>query len=231
MFKRHHKRLISDPAISSILFHLFFIITTMKTFNDTKADGTSQPRNNDYLNENLTPAQEAVMFDNGQDSPKERMSDGAVKGGAWLLGILAVFGICLLVTWAIDKSHAPFSTYASRTVVPRTTDVRTPVMATTPQPATQLMATAPQPATQLMAIVIPVAAPSINTQAAAPTTKTAVKPLATTPTAMSKADQDRINREALEVIHGDFGNNPGRKAKLGADYAAVQARVNQLLHI
>ncbi|MDE6543341.1 MAG: hypothetical protein K2K76_05185, partial [Muribaculaceae bacterium] len=48
--------------------------------------------------------------------------------------------------------------------------------------------------------------------------------------AMSKTDMDRIEKEALEVIHGDYGNNPGRAAKLGADYALVQARVNQLLH-
>lgn len=192
----------------------------MKTFNDTKVGDTSQPLNNDYLNENLTPEQEAVMFDNGQDSPKERMSDGAVKGGAWLLGIVAVFAVCLLITWVIDMNHAPFSSFASRSVVPRSTDIRTPAMASTQQPATQLMA-----------IVIPVAAPSLNTQAATPTAQTVVKPIATSPASMSKADQDRINREALEVIHGDFGNNPGRKAKLGADYAAVQARVNQLLHI
>lgn len=47
---------------------------------------------------------------------------------------------------------------------------------------------------------------------------------------MSKADMDRIEKEALEVIHGDYGNNPGRAQKLGADYQLVQARVNQLLH-
>lgn len=47
---------------------------------------------------------------------------------------------------------------------------------------------------------------------------------------MSKAYQDRIEKEALEVIHGDYGNNPTRAEKLGPDYAAVQARVNQLLH-
>ena len=47
---------------------------------------------------------------------------------------------------------------------------------------------------------------------------------------MSKADMDRIEREAREVIHGDYGNNPSRAQKLGADYELVQARVNQILH-
>ena len=42
------------------------------------------------------------------------------------------------------------------------------------------------------------------------------------------ADDDRIEREARQVIHGALAH-PRPKAKLGADYAAVQARVNQLL--
>ena len=33
----------------------------------------------------------------------------------------------------------------------------------------------------------------------------------------------------MEVIHGDYGDNPVRQAKLGKDYAAVQARVNEIL--
>ncbi|MDE7345565.1 MAG: hypothetical protein K2N48_02355 [Muribaculaceae bacterium] len=57
-----------------------------------------------------------------------------------------------------------------------------------------------------------------------------MKPQATPAASMSKADMDRIEKEALEVIHGDYGNNPGRAQKLGADYQLVQARVNQLLH-
>ena len=61
--------------------------------------------------------------------------------------------------------------------------------------------------------------------------KTAVAKSQVSPAAsMSKAAMDRIEKEALEVIHGDYGNNPGRAQKLGADYDLVQARVNQLLH-
>ncbi len=46
---------------------------------------------------------------------------------------------------------------------------------------------------------------------------------------VSESDQARIEREAMEVIHGDYGDNPVRQAKLGKDYAAVQARVNEIL--
>lgn len=187
----------------------------MKTLKDTKAASSSQPKNNDYLNENLTATEDAVMFDNGPESPDERVSNEAVKGGAWLLGILGVFAVCLLIAWVIDMNHSPFSSYASRSVTKHTEIQHSP-------------AANPQAATQLMAIVVPVSAP--NTQAAAPAAEHVrlVKGASATTT---QADQDRITREALEVIHGDFGNNPGRRAKLGADYAAVQAKVNQLLHI
>lgn len=187
----------------------------MKTLKDTTAAGSSQPKNNDYLNENLTATEDAVMFDNGPESPDERVSNEAVKGGAWLLGILGVFAVCLLIAWVIDMNHSPFSSLASRSVTKHTEIQHSP-------------AVNPQASTQLMAIVVPAAAP--NTQAAAPTAK-AVKLVKTTSATTTQADQDRITREALEVIHGDFGNNPGRRAKLGADYAAVQAKVNQLLHI
>ena len=40
-----------------------------------------------------------------------------------------------------------------------------------------------------------------------------------------------IDDEARRVIHGDFGNGAQRKAALGSHYAAVQQRVNELLHV
>ena len=69
-----------------------------------------------------------------------------------------------------------------------------------------------------------------TTKVAANPAKLAAKAPSASATQMSKADMDRIEKEALEVIHGDYGNNPGRAKKLGADYDLVQARVNQLLH-
>lgn len=39
-----------------------------------------------------------------------------------------------------------------------------------------------------------------------------------------------IESEARQVIHGDFGNGAQRRAALGSHYAAVQHRVNELMH-
>jgi hypothetical protein len=46
------------------------------------------------------------------------------------------------------------------------------------------------------------------------------------------APSKSIDEMAKEVIRGNWGNNPDRKAKLtaaGYDYAAIQARVNEML--
>ncbi len=37
-----------------------------------------------------------------------------------------------------------------------------------------------------------------------------------------------VESEALKVIHGDYGNNPERKTKLGSKYQTIQSRVNEL---
>ena len=38
-----------------------------------------------------------------------------------------------------------------------------------------------------------------------------------------------VEAEALKTIRGDYGNNPDRRQRLGQNYAAVQARVNELM--
>lgn len=189
----------------------------MKTFNETKSSGNPQPADQDYLKNDITSTEEVEMFDNGPESRSERESDGAVKGAAWLLGIFGVFAIAILIAWVIDMNHSPFSSLSSRSI-PRQTATVKPVRSPS--------------SSQFVATIVPVSELTITTQAPAPTANQSIKLVKNTNTkVMTKADQDRIEREALEVIHGDFGNNPGRKAKLGSDYAAVQAKVNQLLHI
>lgn len=37
-----------------------------------------------------------------------------------------------------------------------------------------------------------------------------------------------VEKEAMNVIRGDYGNNPQRKLRLGASYQFIQNRVNQL---
>ncbi|MDE5876126.1 MAG: hypothetical protein K2H47_01250 [Muribaculaceae bacterium] len=40
---------------------------------------------------------------------------------------------------------------------------------------------------------------------------------------------DNVEQEALNVIRGEYGNNPQRRSALGKDYEAVQRRVNQMM--
>ncbi len=194
----------------------------MKTLNDKKASLNPNSTDVDYAEKEITPMEEAVMFDNGPDKPDDQLSKNAVKGGAWLLGIVGVFAICLLIAWAVDLHHSPTSSLSSRSVARPAA-----VISNSNNPATQVVPNSPQ----FIAVIKQVNAPSIKTLAPTPSERNTIKLSKTSSNTISKADQDRIEREALEVIHGDFGNNPGRKEKLGADYAAVQAKVNEMLHI
>ncbi len=188
------------------------------------------------------------MFDNGPETESERVSDHAMKGAAWLAGIVGLFALAVVIAAAFDLSPTPspakpqsakyatqqnayisspngsnaatfaydgkyantFEKYNSQPLVLKSITVVAKAPAKTAVP-------------KAIAKAIPKAAVAPATQAVAPA-KAAAAP------SMSKADMDRIEKEALEVIHGDYGNNPGRAQKLGADYDLVQARVNQLLH-
>lgn len=154
--------------------------------------------------------EEVLMFDNGPEKPAESVSNRAVKGSAWLLGIVALFAIAILVAWFVGRGDTPLdghgdnTTYAMKKVNKKVVVHKVASLS------------APQAAA--------------GTSAAAPGSQTSENSSVSATDNSSAAYNDRIEEEAREVIHGDFGNNPGRKAKLGADYAAVQARVNQLLN-
>lgn len=63
----------------------------MKTFEDPKKNiGCGCDSTKDEYRRDISEMEEAEMFDNGPSSPDERMSNNAVKGGAWLLGIVGV---------------------------------------------------------------------------------------------------------------------------------------------
>ena len=173
--------------------------------------------------EDLSEKEEALMYDNGPESPEERHANGAVKGVAWLFGIVAVFAVAILLTWLIG-GRAPIN---DRSADRQTYAYSQKAATIKAQPATS----AEKANAKFMAALAPAKGAKSNAvSASAGKTSTATSGSASSSASMSKADMDRIEIEAREVIHGDFGNNPGRKAKLGADYAAVQARVNQILH-
>ena len=53
-------------------------------------------------------------------------------------------------------------------------------------------------------------------------------PESTKPTAASSWGENAIEAKALQVIRGDFGNGQERKDRLGADYAEIQSKVNDM---
>ena len=173
--------------------------------------------------EDLSEKEEALVYDNGPDAPAERHSNEAVKGVAWLFGIVAVFAVAILLTWIVGR-HSPINDRSAE----RQTYALSQKSTLKVQPGTS----AEKANVKFMAVLHPTKGAKGAKSSASPA-KSDAKASASagsSSAAVSQADQDRIEREAREVIHGDFGDNPGRKAKLGADYAAVQARVNQILH-
>lgn len=170
--------------------------------------------------EDLSNKDEALRSDNSPDAPNERHSSKAVKGVAWLFGIVAVFAVAILLTWIVGR-HSPINYRSAE----RQTYAMSQKSTLKVQPGTS--------AEKANAKFIAVLKPAKDAKSSAANAKAVAKASAAASsslTAVSQADMDRIERVAREVIHGDFGDNPGRKAKLGADYAAVQARVNQILH-
>ena len=193
----------------------------MKTFDDSKKSGSPQPAPEDPIKD-LTSMEEAEMYGNGPDAPAERLSNNAVKGGAWLLGIVGVFAVALVVALLVGEHNGPLSSRS---------EARQEMALSQPQQPLNPGTLAPQTAYQFVAVLIPSqGAGSGNVAAAQSKASAAASSVTASASATSDVDASRIEREAREVIHGDFGDNPGRREKLGADYAAVQARVNQILN-
>ena len=182
----------------------------------THTDSDPSPKSKDYYEENITPMEEAEVFGNGPETPERRMADGAVKGAAWLGGIFAVFAVAILIAALFGLN-------------PKAS--KSPASSRTSAQTAYLSASKSEPkvvAIKSVYIVKENAGDFADKAKSAATSAIAAQ--GSDATGMTKADMDRIEREAREVIHGDYGNNPGRAAKLGSDYSLVQARVNQLLH-
>lgn len=170
--------------------------------------------------------EEAELYNNGPEAPAERLSNNAVKGTAWLLGIVGVFAVAVLIAWFIGRHDSPLSSRSDARMAAALTEPQMPLNPT-------LALQSAQTPVQFIAILVPAgsqsaAAPALKSQKPAKVVKRSTTASAKT---LTSTDEDRIEREAREVINGEFGNNPERKVKLGADYAAVQERVNEILQI
>lgn len=211
----------------------------MKTLNENPSSSNPIPTDKEFYNQEFNTDLQAEMFDNGPETEGERVSDHAMKGAAWLAGIVGLFALAVVIAAAFDLSPTP----SPAKPVSHRTAMQKAYISSPGASGKSFAGSQAQFGTHpviLKSITVIGMEPSNPANAAAKVSaspaKLAAKPSAlkaqTSPAAasMSKEDMDRINREALEVIHGDYGNNPGRAKKLGADYDLVQARVNQLLH-
>lgn len=166
----------------------------------------------------VTENERLAYYENGPQSKRERESNRAVKGSAWLLGIVAVFAIAILFAWLVGRDDSPMSSRSNLS--------QEYALSSTRHQGT--VAKAGVSGQQISAATAANGVTVKNVKVVSKTAPAAVAPEKNSALS-SMSDADRIEEEAREVIHGDFGVNPGRKARLGADYAAVQARVNQLL--
>ena len=48
-----------------------------------------------------------LLFGNKPERPAERRSNEAVKGAAWLLGIVAIFAVAILFAWIVGSHTSP----------------------------------------------------------------------------------------------------------------------------
>lgn len=195
----------------------------MKTQNDPIPSVNTDIQEQEILNEELNPVEQAMAYDSGPDSRSERLSNNAVKGAAWLLGIVAVFAVCILVAWMCNINESPMSSRLASSEAA----LKTPVNVAKSS-LKSISSAVKQPISSLQGAVSKI---SGSTFGAVETATAKVESGVSSAVTSTQSDKDRIEKEALEVIHGDYGNNPGRAEKLGADYAQVQARVNQLMHI
>lgn len=211
----------------------------MKTLNENPSSSNPLPTDKEFYDQEFNTKLEAEMFDNGPETEGERVSDRAMKGAAWLAGIVGLFALAVVIAAAFDLSPTPSpAKQQSPHYAAMQANIGTPGSysgsAASKAGFAAYQAKFGNKPVVLKSITVYGIEPSNPANAAAKVAakpaKLAAKAQASAPAQMSKADMDRIEKEALEVIHGDYGNNPGRAQKLGADYQLVQARVNQLLH-
>lgn len=153
-----------------------------------------------------------------------------VRGAAWLLSIFGIFGVCLFLAWLVGKDNGPLSSRGDRFAKE---SLYSPSGLNLGRYSKGMKPRASAPQTMLTFVYFEEPASGVLPGADVRNRVAVPSKLSTSASSSSagsaNAYDDRIEREAREVLRGDYGNNPGRQKSLGADYSAVQARVNHIL--
>ena len=187
----------------------------MKTLNDNPSSGNPLPTDKEFYDQDFNTSLEAEMFDNGPDTEGERLGDHAMKGAAWLAGIVGLFALAIVIAAAFDLSPtpSPAKPMHARTAMQQAY-ISTPGSASTAAaaygnylPDQAKFSTRPVILKSITGFGLEPSNPAdASAKVAAAPAKLAdkanvAKSQADAPTSMSKADIDRIEKEALEVIH------------------------------
>lgn len=173
----------------------------------------------EYEDEAKEVEMEETIADSIEDNEKR-----SGKGLAWLIGIVAVFAICMGIAAWVGHAGSHVAGHGERTAALSATPGSANASG---EGATYYSVT--EEIISVDSVESAVSDAAGNVKNAMATAASGVKSAASKAVG-SQSDEDRIEREAREVIQGDYGNNPERKEALGADYAAVQERVNEILH-
>ena len=163
----------------------------------------------------------------------ETGSSGARAFNRWIIIFFLILAIALLAWWLWPVNHDGKETSLEDMV-------ENPVDSTDAEAAASEADSAIAPAAgenvsaeaeaTVPAEEAPVETPekSANANSGNAAASSASSAASATPAATAAPSGD-IEAEAMKVIRGDYGNNPGRREALGSRYSEVQKRVNQLM--
>lgn len=173
----------------------------------------------------------AVPVANKQNQSAQSMQNQTAEGGSnggnkkkWALVILAVVVLAALAYWLMPAGG---NTDSSQTIVPDSVSAA-PTDSTADKASTDSVAKD----TTATSVLQSESDAQNNVQEPAPSGQpisSEAKSQSESESSVSGAPTGSIDEQARQVIKGAYGNNPVRRHKLGADYHAIQKRVNELM--
>lgn len=180
----------------------------------------------DSASKSLAPV--ANKQNQSAQSMQNQTAEGVGNGGnkkKWALVVLVVVVLAALAYWLMPAGG---NTDRSQTTVPDSVSAAptdsTADKASTDSVAKDTAATSVQPSESDVQSEVQQSAPSGQPKASP---EVGARPEGES--SVPVAPTGSIDEQARQVIKGTYGNNPVRRHKLGADYHAIQKRVNELM--